>query len=88
MTSPNTNYLQITFVHRPAELGVTYHVQASTNMAVWSDIATYSGSNAVLTAQAMQVTNFGFPNESVTVRDVSGVNCRPARYLRVAVTRP
>jgi hypothetical protein len=86
--SPNTNYLQVTFLHRPAELGVTYHVQASTNMAAWSDIATYSGSNAVLSAQAMEVSRVGSPNERVTVRDRSGVNSRPARYLRVAVTRP
>ena len=82
-----TNGLEITFVHRPAELGVTYHVQASTNFSTWTDIATYSGSNKVLTAQATQVSSAGSPNESVTVRDLSGVS-RPARYLRVAVTRP
>jgi hypothetical protein len=87
-TISNTNSPQITFVHRPAELGVTYHVQASTNLAAWTDIASYSGSNAVLSAQAMQISRVGSPNESVTIRDLSAVSSRPARYLRVAVTRP
>jgi hypothetical protein len=83
-----TNYFQITFVHRPAESGVTYHIQASTNLAAWSDIASYSGSNSVLTAQAMEVSRAGLPDESVTVRDLSGMTGQPVRYLRVNVTRP
>jgi hypothetical protein len=86
--APNTNFLQMSFVRRPAELGVTYHVQASTNLVTWTDIATYSGSNAVLTAQAVEVSRSGSPNETVTIRDLSAVNSRPARYLRVATTRP
>ncbi len=87
-TPPNTNLFQITFMHRPTELGVTYHVQASTNLTIWTDIASYSGSNAVLTAQAMEVSHSGSPNETVTVRDVAAVNARTVRYLRVATTRP
>ena len=83
-----TNYFQISFVHRPAESGVTYHVQASTNLAVWLDIATYSSSNSVLTAQAMEVSRVGSPDESVTVRDLTGMNGNPARFLRISVTRP
>jgi len=85
---PGTNYFQISFVHRPAESGVTYHVQASTNLFNWSDIASYAGSNSVLTAQAKEVSRVGSPDESVTVRDLSGMNGQPVRYLRVNVTRP
>ena len=83
-----TNYFQITFVHRPAEPGVTYHVQASTDLTAWSDIASYAGSNRVLTVQAMELSRVGSPNESVTVRDLTGMNGQPARFLRVNVTRP
>jgi hypothetical protein len=87
VASQGTNCVQITFVRRPAETGVTYHVQESANLANWSDIASYSGSNVVLTAQAKEVSRVGSPNESVTVRDTSGMTA-PVRYLRVEVTRP
>jgi hypothetical protein len=85
---PGTNYVQITFVRRPAESGVTYHVQESANLIDWSDIATYAGSNVQLTAQATEVSLIGSPNESVTVRDMSGTGAQAARFLRVNVTRP
>jgi len=88
VASQTTNYFQITFVRRPAESGVTYHVQESTDLAAWSDIASYAGSNIVLTAQALEISRIGSPNENVTVRDTSGMNGRLARYLRVSVTRP
>ena len=88
IAGPNTNYFQISFVHRPAESGVTYHVQASTNLATWTDIASYADSNNVLTTQAMEVSRAGSPDESVTVRDTTGINANPARFLRVSVTRP
>ncbi len=84
----NTNYFQITFMHRPAESGVTYHVQASGDLIAWSDIATYSGSNSVLSAQAAEISRAGSPDENVTVRDNSGINGRASRFLRVSVTRP
>jgi hypothetical protein len=87
-SSQNTNYAQLSFVRRPAEAGVTYHVQQSSNLTDWSDIATYAGSNIVLTAQAMEVSRLGSPNENVTVRCASGLNANQARYLRVKVTRP
>jgi len=86
--SQNTNYAQITFVRRPAESGVTYHVQASTNLADWSDIATYAGSNIVLTARAIEISQIGSPNESVTIRDLFVIHDRAARFLRINVTRP
>lgn len=88
VASQGTNFFQITFVHRPAETGVTYHVQESSALAGWSDIATYSGSNMVLTAQAMEVSRIGSPDESVTVRDISGINGNAQRFLRVSVTQP
>ncbi len=78
---------QITFVRRPAESGVTYHVQASTNLTGWSDIATYAGSNIVLTAQASEISRVGAPNERVTVRDLGGA-ANAMRFLRLNVTRP
>jgi len=84
----NTNYFQITFVRRPAESGVTYHVQESTALTNWSDIATYSGSNIVLSAQATEVSRIGSPDESVTVRDNAAMEGARERYLRVSVTQP
>ncbi len=83
-----TNCLQISFVHRPAEPGVTYHVQESMTLSSWSDIATYSGTNGVLTAHAAEISRVGSPNETVTVRDIPSVAGRTSTYLRVVVTRP
>jgi hypothetical protein len=88
VVSGPTNCMQITFVRRPAEAGVTYHVQESDNLVDWSDIASYAGSNVVLTARAIEVSRTGSPNESVTVRDTTGVKGHAARFLRVDVTRP
>jgi hypothetical protein len=86
--SQGTNYAQLTFVRRPAEQGVTYHVQASTNLEDWSDIAKYAGSSIVLTPLAIEVSRVGSTNQSVTIRDTSGMNSEVARFLRVNVTRP
>jgi hypothetical protein len=86
--SQGTNFFQITFVRRPAESGVTYHVQTSGDLSAWTDIAAYAGSNIVLTAQAAEISRIGSPNESVTVRDISGMNANAKRFLRVGVTRP
>jgi hypothetical protein len=86
--SQNKKCVQITFIRRPAESGVTYHVQASANLSTWADIATYAGSNIVLSGQAAEVSRVGSPNETVTVRDLSGTDAQPARFLRVNVTRP
>jgi hypothetical protein len=82
-----TNQFQISFVRRPAEPGVTYHVQASPDLSAWSDIAIYSGTNIVLTAQAAEVSRIGSPNETVTIRDLSSPT-RAQRFLRINVTRP
>jgi len=81
-----TNHFQISFIRRPAEAGVTYHVQASADMAAWSDIASYAGTNIVLTAQAVEISRIGSPNENVTVRDTAVLAAQ--RFLRVKVTRP
>jgi hypothetical protein len=86
--SPGTNYLQISFTRRPAELGVTYHVQHSLDLEAWADIATYSGSNGVLTAQAVEVSRIGFPTETITLRDTSSVQPSAPHFLRLNVTRP
>jgi hypothetical protein len=84
----NTNYAQVTFVRRPAEAGVTYHVQRSMNLSNWTDIATYAGSNIVLAAQGLEVSRAGSPNETVTVRHRSDLSTQPQSFLRVYVTRP
>jgi hypothetical protein len=83
-----TNRFQISFVRRPAESGVTYHVQASTDLSTWSDIATYAGTNIVLSAQAVEISRAGSPNETVTVGDSFAIASQTRRFLRVNVTRP
>jgi hypothetical protein len=88
VTNQGSNYFQVTFVRRPAETGVTYHVQKSADFSSWSDIATYAGTNIALTAQAVEVARIGSPNESVTVREATGLTATPGRFLRVSVTRP
>jgi hypothetical protein len=86
-SAQNTNYIQITFNHHPAETGVTYHVQTSSDLAAWTDIASYTGSNAVLTAGASQVSRVGWPAETVTVRDLSSAS-QKSHFLRLNVTSP
>jgi hypothetical protein len=86
--SQGTNCFHISFVRRPAEKGVTYHVQASADLATWSEIATYGGTNVVLTAQAAELSRTGSPNETVTVRCAGPVASKPRQFLRVSVTRP
>jgi hypothetical protein len=88
VTNQGAGYFQITFIRRPAETGVTYHVQTSPNLASWSDIATYAGSNVVLTASAAEVSRIGSPNESVTVRETAAITGAASQFMRVDVTRP
>jgi hypothetical protein len=88
VTNQGGNYFQITFIRRPAETGVTYHVQESPDLSAWRDIATYAGTNIVLGATAMEVSRVGSPNESVTVRDTAAIESPSKRFLRVGVTRP
>jgi hypothetical protein len=83
-----TNFFQITFTHRPAESGVSYHVQASTDLRQWSEIASYSGSISTFSPAALEVARSGSPTETVTVRDATGMPDHPARFLRVTITRP
>jgi hypothetical protein len=54
----------------------------------WSDIATYSGSNSVLTANAREISRTGSPDESVTVRETGPMNKASGHFLRVSVTNP
>ncbi len=86
--SQNTNYVRISFTHRPAEADVTYHVQTTTDLRNWLDLATYSGSNSVLSARAMEVSRHGTPDETVTLQDNAGLASQPARFWRINVTRP
>jgi hypothetical protein len=86
--SQQTNYFQINFTRLAAETGVTYHVQASSDLATWSDIATYSGTNITFTSQAAEVSRSGSPTETITVRDTTGVPGRFSRFLRINTTRP
>ena len=82
------NCPQITFVRRPAETGITYHVQESSDLLNWADIASYSGTTISLSAHAMEVSRTGSPNETITIRDTSGMSNHQPRFLRVNITRP
>jgi len=66
---------------------VTYHVQESKDLQSWSDIATYSSSNTVLSSTAAEISSVGSPDQQVTVRDTAGL-ANGARYLRINVTQP
>jgi hypothetical protein len=83
-----TDYLHVTFTRRPAETGVTYHVQDSPDLKNWLDIASYSGTNIVFTSNASEVSRIGSPTEQVTVRDLLGTGSGQAHFVRVEVTRP
>src|SRR5262249_43167369 len=86
--SQGTSYPQITFTRRPAEAGVTHHVQISSDLSNWSEIASYSGTNGVLTPQAQEISRTGAPNETVTVRGTAPLGQGMASFLRVQVTTP
>ncbi len=88
VTNLGNKFFQITFVRRPAESGVTHHIQSSSNLLTWTDIATYAGTNIALTANAAEISRTGSPNENVTVRHTAAMNNSVAKFLRVSVTRP
>lgn len=88
VTNLGNIFFQITFIRRPAEFGVTYHVQSSSNLVTWADIATYAGTNIALTGSAVEISRTGSPNESVTVRHTTAMNNSAARFMRMSVTRP
>ena len=88
VNGPAGNQFQISFIRRPAEPGITHHVQLSSNLVTWTDIATYAGTNIFLTTNAVEVARTGSPNETVTVRDAAPATASSGRYFRVTVTRP
>ena len=83
-----TNCFQVSFIRRPAEPGVTWHVQVSADLVVWSDLAAYSATNSVLTPQVSEVSRTGSPNETVTLRGTAALASQSQRFVRVNVTRP
>jgi hypothetical protein len=87
VTNQGANYAQITFTWRPAEPNVTYHVQESDDLQSWTDIATYSSANIVLSSAAAEISRVGLPDENVTVRDIAAL-ANDARYMRINVTQP
>ena len=87
-TYQQTNFFQVTFTRLPAEPGFTYHVQASTDLNDWSDIATYDGTNITISPEAEEVSRSGSPVETVTVRDTEATSGVSARFMRVKVTNP
>ncbi|HTA31193.1 MAG TPA: hypothetical protein VK731_11955 [Candidatus Cybelea sp.] len=88
VTNQGAPSFQISFIRRPAETGVTYHVQASADLMAWADIATYAGTNVVLGSGAAEISRNGSPNETVTVGEAAGTAGQRAQFLRVNVTRP
>ena len=82
------NSLQVSFVRRPAETGVTYHAQASTDLRAWTEIATYSGTNIFLGPNTVELSRTGSPNETITLREAPVAPAARARFLRLKVTRP
>ncbi len=87
VTSQTNQTFQISFTRRPAETGVTYRVEASSDLQGWNEIASYAGTNIVITAQAAEISRVGSPKELVTVRDLISSSSNK-RFLRVRVTRP
>jgi hypothetical protein len=87
VTNQGAAYAQVTFTWRPAEAGVTYHVQESSDLLSWSDIATYSSADVTLSSTALEMSAVGSPDQEVTVRDTSGLG-DGGRYMRVNVTQP
>lgn len=83
-----TNHFEITFRRRPAEVGVTYRVEASADLVTWSNLASYSGTNSVVTSQAIEISRTGAPTETVKIRDALALANQSKRFLRVLVTRP
>jgi len=88
LADQSTNHFQISFIRRPAEPGVTWHVQVSADLVTWSDIATYSGANIVLAAQTAEISRTGSPNETVTLRGTAALASQTVQFVRVNVTRP
>jgi hypothetical protein len=87
VTNGGSAYAQVSFTWRPAEPGVTYHVQESSDLRSWNDIATYSSGNIALSSTAAQISSVGSPDQIVTVRDMAGL-ASGGRFMRINVTQP
>ena len=83
-----SNYFQVSFTRRPAEPGVTHHVQFSDDLTAWADLATYSGTNSALSAKVVEISRSGSPNQRVVLQDNTPLARHAKRYFRVSVTRP
>jgi hypothetical protein len=88
VTNLGSRFFELSFVRRPAETGVTYHVQSSPDLKNWSDVATYSGSNIVLGSQVAEISRVGSPNENVTLRETAPMTAAVSHFIRLNVTQP
>src|SRR5258708_13342094 len=61
-----TNRFQISFIRRPAEPGVTYHVQTSADFSTSSHIASSARRTISLPGQAVASSRPGRPKQAVT----------------------
>jgi hypothetical protein len=82
-----TNYLSMTFSRSAVATDLTYTVQASSDLAVWTDLATSVG-GAVTSGPGFVVETGSAPNMKVEVRDTVAVNAalNGTRFLRLKVT--
>jgi hypothetical protein len=84
-----TNYLSITFARSSLATDLTYTVQASSDLATWTDLASSVG--GAPTAGAGFVSETGSaPLFTVEVRDTVAIDGTPdlKRFLRLKVTAP
>ncbi len=73
-----TDYLAITFTRRHKALDLTYTVEVSADLTIWSAVTTQIGTTLDL----------GNGVERVTIRDNAPFNAEPGRFLRVRVLKP
>jgi hypothetical protein len=55
---------------------------------LWSEIASYAGTNVVMSPEAMEISRAGSPNERITLRTTDPLGTTATRFLRVQVTSP
>jgi autotransporter-associated beta strand protein len=79
-------HFQLSFT-RPAPADVVYVVQASADLATWSDIATLATNGTIWSGTAVVTETGAGATRAVTVRDPGTIESAPTRFLRLRISR-
>lgn len=85
--SSSPQSLQIRWLHRPQESEIHYHVESSTDLREWKDLAHYVGTQSELAPEVVEESKEGSPTEAVTLRYTPSSTGAAGQFLRIRTSR-